>query len=475
MNQGLRCLALAIMLAQATYSIAAAQILEDIPNSSDALVDPGNVLIDDPLAGLEDVAGASEGSGDSSDRIHVSDFRGFLRNYTRTYVADHGGGGNDILSVFEIQMEIGLYLSKNATGYFRPRLLIDAYDDDFKRAEPLEAYATWSSDNYDVRLGQFVENWGIADTSNPLDVLNRRDLGTDFLDSERLGEIGVRYRHFFQGNETFGEPVLGVYVLPVFQKAQFPTRESRFSFSQPSLQFAEDQSVTPNGLDRLFVAVRGQSTLNMEWASADAQFVIANGPDRTPAFRTTPLAGGLFAATPVYFGTTVIGGGIRAVPNDRDWADYTLKAELAYKIPYRFDDSIPTPDDYFQYAVGFDRPFNHVFIEQDQVLLTLEFAGEFFANDSLSRFRPFDHDIVCRVGWDANDIDRKSVELRGVLDVVTGEIISELTYERLLRQVHPDLKFAVGAQIFIPQGGDRSFLTAFPNNTNLLARFQLDF
>ena len=101
------------------------------------------------------------------------------------------------------------------------------------RTDPLEIYATYRQESWDLRVGQFVENWGIADTFNPVDVLNRRDLASDFFDPIRLGELGARVRFLLDGGDVIGEPTLSAYVIPVFQEALFPTRRNRFSFAPP--------------------------------------------------------------------------------------------------------------------------------------------------------------------------------------------------------------------------------------------------
>ena len=86
-------------------------------------------------------------------------------------------------------MEFDFRLGDSSTAYFRPRLFTDILDGDNDRFEPYELYVTEAGDGWDLRAGQFVENWGIADTFNPIDVINRRDLATGILDTKRMGEI----------------------------------------------------------------------------------------------------------------------------------------------------------------------------------------------------------------------------------------------------------------------------------------------
>ena len=225
----------------------------------------------------------------------------------------------------------------------------------------------------------------------------------------------------------------------------------------------------------IFAAVRAQSTLTTGIANADLQLVAARGPDRFPVFGVAVNGLGGLDLTPQYFGSWTIGGGLRAVPNAESLADYTLKAEVVYKIPYRTD-ALPTelPDEYLQYAFGFDRIIPNVFSSQDQLTLTAEWVGEVGANDSTAAFRPFDDDLVLRGFWEANDFARTSLELRGIADFNKEEWIVETIFGRQLRSIHEDLSFEVGVQ-WIDAASSGSFFSLFPNNTNLSVALRMDF
>ena len=191
--------------------------------------DPDEIEAIDDLEGLDDILETDAGDGG----LRVTAIRGFLESRARIYFRDrsNNGGLKDEQWIQELQLEIDLAVTDGLTAFFRPRFLIDVVDTDLVRTDPLELYATWAGDAYDLRVGQFVENWGIADTFNPVDILNRRDLASDPLDPERLGELGARLRILFDGGETIGEPTMSLYVMPVFQAAEFPTDENRFSFA----------------------------------------------------------------------------------------------------------------------------------------------------------------------------------------------------------------------------------------------------
>ena len=73
----------------------------------------------------------------------------------------------------------------------------------------------------------------------------------------------------------------------------------------------------------------------------------------------------------------------------------TLKAEVVHKTPYAFDDSpIVDPDDYLAYVLGVDRQFFGLWSDQDQLTMTIEYAGEDGANDINATFRPMRNDLI---------------------------------------------------------------------------------
>ena len=442
----------------------------------------------DPFEGLPGFDGAAPtvNALDAASPGHgprVTSVRGFLETRGRFFFRDRdrAASAHDGQWLQELPLEFDLDLAPALSGFFRPRFQFDAFDDDLVRTEPLEAFVTWDLGEAELRAGQLVENWGIADTFNPLDVLNRRDVAEDPLDPVRLGELGVRYRWFLEGGDVIGEPTLSAYLMPVFRRALFPGDESRWSFDPrsqdgpPAPRLDERLGDEPDGDDRLFWALRAQSTLTTAPVNADLQVVLARGPDRFPLFEAVPGTNGGVVA-PTYFGTTTVGGGVRAVPNLEALADYTLKAEVVYKQPFRFKGRpSDLPDDYVQYAVGFDRLFPNVLASNDLLTATAEWVGEQGAADLTSLYRPFDDDLVLRLLWQANDFARQQVELRAVADFAKREYLLEASYQTQLRDLHEDLQLEVGVRWFELDGDAPGFFNFFPNNSSVWTSLRFDF
>ncbi len=401
--------------------------------------------------------------------------KGFVELESRRYVRDRRRGRNDDELLLSAEAEFDLRLSDSVNGYFRPRVLVDALHGELRRFEPLEGYLTWRGDGIDVRAGQFIENWGIVDTYNPVDVLNRRDLGTDFLDPTRLGELGLRVRRQWTGSETIAEPTLSLYALPAFRPTRFPEQDGRFTLSAPGAEFHSGGAVEPSGSEGHFYAARFQAVLNTAPMNADTQLVVSHGPERTPTFQQRGSA-----IVPVYYGVTNVGFGLRGVANEAWFGTFmsklTLKSEVLYKDAYSFDDTpVATPGDYLAYVVGVDRIFDRIFSDLDQLTVMVEYAGETGASDSASLFRPFRDDVVLRLFWEGNDFARTSVEFRALVDLEEDERIYELIVEGQLRAIHEDLTAFVSAQVFHQPSNRRTLLALFPNNTSVSAGLRWEF
>ena len=433
------------------------------------------LVIDDDELGFDDLLddlGVADDSGFGGRDNALESWKGFLEVRPRTYFkARDQGDRNDEQFLVEGEFEFEFRMADDVSAYFRPRVFFDALDSDLERFEPYEAYVTFENYDGDIRVGQFVENWGIADTFNPVDVINRRDLGTDVLDANRLGELGIRYRKFFEGNDTFGEPTLSLYALPVFRETPFAPRRQRFGVGD---FFDEDDAFRPTGIDQAFFAARYNSTLMTAAADADVQLIVARGPERVPTVQPGAVL------RPVYYGVTTVGAGLRAVPNEDVAGDFlstlTLKAELAYKTPYGFDDSpVEDPDDYFTAVFGVDRGFYGVLDELDELTLTVEYAREDGAEDPAALFRPFRNDLIVRGLWEANDFARQSLEMRGLFDLEEDETVVELLYERQLRSIHPDVQLEVELRLFDAADDGSTFFSLFPNNSSLAVGLRWDY
>jgi hypothetical protein len=427
----------------------------------------------DELDELDAELNALDGSAEKG----VTGFRGSLASEFRTYPLDRNGAKNDEQFLVEAEVELSVSLSGGASFFFLPRFLIDTTDTEMERFEPYEGYFQYSGETWDWRAGQFVENWGIADAFNPLDVLNRRDFAPDILDPKPLGELGTRLRKTLWAAGWFGQPTVSLYAMPLWRQTLLPTDDYRYSLSQGPFVLI-DEPETPIFEDSVFGAIRFSHTLNTGLFSADLKYIGARGPSRFPNVAPVPQMDGTVQLVTEYFGAWIGGGGFRLVPEAPWWSKLTLKTEVVYTRPYGLEGiGSGKPDRYLQYVVGFDRIFNALFTDLDSLILTVEYlAEELGADDLLSQFRPFDNDVAVRLFWDAKDFARSSIELRGVVDVKNTELIGQVVIGRQLRFLHDDLSFEIAGQYVRPARDEDTFFSFFPNNnSNVRARMEFNF
>ncbi len=398
---------------------------------------------------------------------------GYTELSPRIFLKDRNGYHNDEQVLLTTELEFEVSLGQNTTSYIRPRLFLDLTDNDLQRFELFEGYITYQQEHWDIRVGQFVENWGIADTFNPVDVLNRRDVSTQLLDTTRLGEVGIRTRWLFKGNSIIGEPTLAFYFLPWFQRTRFASDKQRLGLGSETAAFKEKQGFEPDD-EAHFYALRYQSTFNTSLLNSDIQLIASRGADRTPLIRNlnaTTLA-------PVYYGNRILGAGIRAVPHADTLAGFTFKLEMAQNNPYAFDQSpVAIPDDYLAFVAGFDWDTYNLINDQDQLTLTLEYAGESGVSQDESEVFPraFSNDLITRVFWQAGDFARSSVEIRSVYDLDNGEHIMEATFGTSLIKCHEDLKLELSALYMKPSSDSTATFSQLLDNTSLSMTLRFDY
>ncbi len=427
----------------------------------------------DDLDELDAIDGGG-GGGEGERRVRLHQYRYFIAVEVRSYLVDRELPSNDEQLLVDTELELDFRFAKRMKLFLRPRFLIDGLDTELLRLEPLEAYVAYEGPRTGVKVGQFIENWGVAEVNNPLDVFNRRDFGVKFLDPPRLGELGVRFTQSFNGGRVVGQPTLSLYFVPLFRPTLLPTEQSRWRPVAAGADFRPGLGFEPTGAEQMFGALRFEHTLSTKPFNADVSYLVSHGPDRFPYFLPVPGPLGV-DFVPVYYGVTAAGLGVRAVPNAVGWSRLTFKLELAYKRPFEFSNSPgQRQDDYVQYTTGFDLLINPVFTERDEILLTLEYAGENGASDLASIFRPFDSDIAVRLFWQALDFARTTVELRAVVDVKHAELVAEATVGQQLRFIHDDLRLTVTGTYMRAATGGQGLLQFFSNNSAIVARLQFD-
>jgi hypothetical protein len=89
---------------------------------------------------------------------------------------------------------------------------------------PLELKYKLEHDDYNVVIGFDSVFWGVAESYNPVDVLNRKNLLTPYESKDKLGELMFASEYFFE-NST-----LSAYYLPKFYQQKFLDKDSATGF-----------------------------------------------------------------------------------------------------------------------------------------------------------------------------------------------------------------------------------------------------
>ncbi len=439
------------------------------------------------LPGLEGVTAptpASEGARPTRERRpRRIDVRAFVATDVRVYPAGRGGPSDDEQLWAEGELEAIAKVSRVVSFMLRPRFLIDALSPELRRAEPLEAYLDLRTRVVEVRLGQMIENWGVVDTLNPVDVVNRRDFGLDPLSAAPLGELGARVRLLFPGKGAFGDPALTVLGSPVWRRTPLPASGTRWALSGADAPpLVSDEA--PSFEDGVFAAAKFEHTLRPPGFGADFSYVGAFGPARFPNVVPATSATGDPELRTVTYREGVAGGGLRLVPDGRVLSRFTLKFEAAYHHPVDVvsDDRDPFPDDspdllpdaYTQFVVGVDGSVDRV-PGKAKLTATVEYAGDVGADDAARDLRTFEHDFLGRLAWEAGDFARSVIEARVIVDAVAGELILEANVGRNLRFIHDDLRLTIGGRYLRADLSRAGFLSVFANNSDVRARLQFNF
>ncbi len=108
------------------------------------------------------------------------------------------------------------------------RLMIEGYgrwdqDTDTSVVDLPEAYYQYVGENGSILVGSHIEFWGVAESYNPVNVINQKDNAADIRTQQRLGQPMVKVE---LGNDEVG--TLALFGLVGFREREYGDRSSRF-------------------------------------------------------------------------------------------------------------------------------------------------------------------------------------------------------------------------------------------------------
>jgi hypothetical protein len=89
---------------------------------------------------------------------------------------------------------------------------------------PIELKYKLERDDYNLGIGFDTVFWGVAESYNPVDILNRKNLLTTYETKDKLGEF------MFAGEYFFENSTLSAYYLPKFYQQKFLDKDSATGF-----------------------------------------------------------------------------------------------------------------------------------------------------------------------------------------------------------------------------------------------------
>ena len=346
-----------------------------------------------------------------------------------SYLHDRGDfETEDDQLILDWEGRFGFRPAPEIRALLHPRASVDALNEHYRRFEPYEAYVDYEGDAFGLKLGQFIEAWKFTGVTNPLSTLNRRDFASDLLDADRLGELGGRFTAKVDDGDWLSDLRLALYVIPVFQRTELPAEDSRLDPSVPGFDYSPDTGPEPSGSERVYTALRLTATTRGSWP-ADLQFVASQGRELLPQVLGPPNP----VFEPAYYGLRTLGMGFRTHPWPRAGflRALTWAGEVAYKDPYRFDETPPGElESYVQWVFGLRWRASDLLRDGDRLLLVLEHAGERGADDPTAERRVFRNDLAPYLVWHPGDEGRSEWILRGDIDLETSERVGMLRYER---------------------------------------------
>ena len=397
------------------------------------------------------------------DNIEIHGF--LLGNFSGRINGQRPGG--DVSSAFLLAEErLRLDLSAwsesiDASARFKGDLVHDALTNEFA-IDLREAYADYSTGDFDFRLGRQIATWGVGDLLFVNDVFTKdwvSFLSGRPLEYLKIGVDGIRTR--YSSDRVNAE----LFVIPFFEPDHLPTSE-RFSFVDPYAEIPARMEITPAiSPANTELAVR----LYRKIAELDLSVYVYRGFWRTPSLRPDrfisptqvtafypPLSVyGMSAQGKAFSGILSFEAGYYDSRNDKDGNDPEL------------------PDSQFRFLLGYQRQ-----LWQD-ASLGVQYYTEIMEDHSAYR-------DTLSPGFPAQKEYRDVVTLRidQLLEHQTWKLSLMCFYspadnDYLLQpqvsyQISDALAATVGANIF---GGRRNWTAfgQFDNDSNVYLSVRMDF
>ncbi|MDO8519853.1 MAG: hypothetical protein Q7T11_06790 [Deltaproteobacteria bacterium] len=351
-----------------------------------------------------------------------------------------------------------------------PRLKVDFLDSSRNRYLPNTAEIIFYSPTAEARGGIGLNPWGVSNSFNPTDVLNRKDLESNYYDPETLGDVFIKGKKSFTKAGPIADLSLTAFFFPLFQETPLPENDSRFALEGSS-----------GGVPYSFLPDQDSPAFGDAWGGAfaiagiigrsDVSLHYYHGPEHLPGYVFVTDANGALRLQGFYYTLDMIGSNIE-IPAGR----FALHGEAAYKITsderlhvLAFDDNNAVPNSYFQMVPGLDYTFQNV--GRGEIELTTEYLREFKSGSDFTNFRAFQNDLFVGCQYRAGNRAETSAELGMIKDLTNTEMI---WLARLESRLYKDIKGGLEG-ILVRRGNGTTPLSFFDNNSYVSAKLSWSF
>ncbi len=308
---------------------------------------------------------------------------------------------------------------------FRAFGRVDTVDPQRSLAFIEEAWLQYRKDGWRLRVGADILNWTATEAFHPADVVNSRNLDSDFESLEKIGEPMVVVSRDIRNAD------LTAIVMPMYIKPQLASPKSRLNFFQGSPVRPSILRLGPDGrkTDSRWFGPQGALLYEQTIRSADLALHAIYHLDRGQPF--------VFAAP----GSTITAVFQTKVQVGGTWQQAVgpvlLKGEAAWRHFFEADTAVtglpPLDDrDHTQIALGveygltLDSGVDHRFIVEGQAV---------FAESGLQRRAAtiFQRDILVAYRLAMNDVKARELFVSAIFDLEdAGELMANASYSQRL-------------------------------------------
>ncbi|MBX7148911.1 hypothetical protein K1X76_07465 [bacterium] len=363
---------------------------------------------------------------------------------------------------------------KNIKIDLHPRIQVDVLDASRNRYDPQEAYFLYYTSHHQILAGEKIREWGVANSFNPSQVLNRKDYETDFYNPPLMGEVQVAYQYSLETQGVLKNISFEGMFFPLFLTTPLPNRDTRFGLRGQAngidYSLFENQD-SPNGANTL----AGALAIKSNFSFGDASLLYYHGPHHDPAYLLMLDGTGGLRVRPFYYTADII-----AFNAEVPYKGFRFYFESAYTHTdndsdkahaINFEGGNALPGNYFQFVPGADYTFYGV-LGKSNVTLAAEYLGEDSHESNLKNFRPFKNDVFLGVTWDFQNKLMSALKLGVIKDLSNAETAILFDAET---KIYKDLKASLTALILTQGDITYSPISYFDNNSRVGAQLSYTF